>query len=558
MKNYLSLAGIQAKAHKKQNVMTIFCIVLAVFLIAGVFTMADVAVKQQMDRMIIKHGNWHISVSGITEEETETIKTRSDVMSASRVDDLNFNLDEEYRLGEKKAAIIGADDSYQQIMEMINEGSYPEGEGQIAVSDNMKERMNLQTGDRVVLSTPNGEREYIISGFCSHTLMLSDNDACGVMLDTDAYRQLAEDNGVPYRPILYIRFKDGNVRGSIDRIVEEQGWSADRVSENTGVLGLMGASTSNYVVGLYGVAAVLMILVVAAGILMISGSMNTNISQRTGYFGMLRCIGTSRRQVKRLVLLEALNWCKTAVPVGLVSATVSTWVICLAMRYGIGGEWSDMPVFHVSISALALGTVIGILTVILAALSPARRASLVTPIEAVSGNRNASVKQSVTGTKTMKIERALGINHAVSGKKTLLLITGSFALSIVIFLSFSVMIDWVQHALNTNEPYTPDLSLYYENYEAVIPTDLAIEVSDLSGVKKVYGRMYESADVSTDKDVSVIDLISYEDNQFKWSEADLLEGNIDRVQNGSGYVMTVFEKRNPLSMGDELTVHGKL
>ena len=42
---------------------------------------------------------------------------------------------------------------------------------------------------------------------------------------------------------------------------------------------------------------------------------------------MMRCIGMSRQQLKRFVRLEALNWCKTAIPVGLVLGTVITWAL---------------------------------------------------------------------------------------------------------------------------------------------------------------------------------------------------------------------------------------
>ena len=33
---------------------------------------------------------------------------------------------------------------------------------------------------------------------------------------------------------------------------------------------------------------------------------------------MMRCIGMSKQQIIRFVRLEALNWCKTAVPIGLI------------------------------------------------------------------------------------------------------------------------------------------------------------------------------------------------------------------------------------------------
>lgn len=81
---------------------------------------------------------------------------------------------------------------------------------------------------------------------------------------------------------------------------------------------------------------------------MISGSMNSIIAQRTQFFGMLRCIGASRQQIIRFVRLEALNWCKTAVPIGVVFGTIISWIICATLHYGIGGEFSTTPVFQIS------------------------------------------------------------------------------------------------------------------------------------------------------------------------------------------------------------------
>ncbi|MFM9587305.1 FtsX-like permease family protein, partial [Streptomyces caniscabiei] len=89
-------------------------------------------------------------------------------------------------------------------------------------------------------------------------------------------------------------------------------------------------------------------MVLLAGVLMISGSMNSNVAQRTKFFGMMRCIGASRKQIIRFVRLEALNWCKTAVPVGLILGTLITWCVCALLHYGIGGEFAGTPVFALS------------------------------------------------------------------------------------------------------------------------------------------------------------------------------------------------------------------
>ena len=52
MKSYLSLIPISAKVHKRQNRMTLLCIVFAVFLVTAVFSMAEMGVRMEADRLI--------------------------------------------------------------------------------------------------------------------------------------------------------------------------------------------------------------------------------------------------------------------------------------------------------------------------------------------------------------------------------------------------------------------------------------------------------------------------------------------------------------------------
>ena len=48
MKHYLELASLSAKVRRKQNRMSIFCIVLAVFLVTAIFGMADMYIRSQL------------------------------------------------------------------------------------------------------------------------------------------------------------------------------------------------------------------------------------------------------------------------------------------------------------------------------------------------------------------------------------------------------------------------------------------------------------------------------------------------------------------------------
>ena len=60
MKHYLDLVPISAKVHRKQSRMSIFCIVLAVFLVTTIFGMADMFVRSQIMKTQAETGNWHI------------------------------------------------------------------------------------------------------------------------------------------------------------------------------------------------------------------------------------------------------------------------------------------------------------------------------------------------------------------------------------------------------------------------------------------------------------------------------------------------------------------
>ena len=195
-------------------------------------------------------------------------------------------------------------------------------------------------------------------------------------------------------------------------------------------------------------AVVLFLLILVAGVLMISSSMNSSVAQRTKFFGMMRCIGMSKQQIIRFVRLEALNWCKTAVPIGLILGVVTTWGLCAVLRFVVREEFSDIPLFGISIFGIVCGIFVGLITVLIAANAPAKHAAKVSPITAVFGNADhGKTMHHCQYTGFGKIEALLGIDHAVSWKKKLFLMTGSFALSIILFLSFSVMIDFVDYLI---------------------------------------------------------------------------------------------------------------
>ena len=311
------------------------------------------------------------------------------------------------------------------------------------------------------------------------------------------------------------------------------------------------------------VACALFLLILIAGVLMISSSMNSTVAQRIEFFGMMRCIGMSKQQIVRFVRLEALNWCKTAVPIGLVMGIATTWGLCAALRFLVGEEFSYIPLFGISNIGIVCGILVGVITVLIAANAPARRASKVSPVAAVSGNIGSEkTVRYAANTCFGRIETILGINHAVSKKKNLILMTVSFALSIILFLSFSVFIDLVNY-LMPQSVATSDIDIA-SNDGNTIPNDLLITIQGRDGVKEVYGRR-SALDLpgSLDNDASssdTVDLISYDDFDLQSLKKDgnLKKGSdLAKVYGNSSFVLATSDADNTWKIGDTIQIQGE-
>lgn len=304
---------------------------------------------------------------------------------------------------------------------------------------------------------------------------------------------------------------------------------------------------------------VLFVLILAAGVLMISGSINSNVAQRTQFFGMMRCIGMSKKQIIRFVRLESLNWCRVAIPIGVSVGIVATWILCGALRYIVGEEFSSIPVFGISLFGIIAGTMVGLITVLIAARTPAKKAAKVSPVAAVSGNlSNYSSDKNIIGMKSLKVETSLGMSHAVSRKKNLFSMSGSFALSIILFLSFSVFVNFVDYLMPQSHA-TADIEISSNDSNNSIDPHLLDELSKLNGVNHVYGRRSAfniNAEVGLNTS-NKVDIISYDKYDLEALKKDgtLKNGSdLSKVFGDSSYVLATWDKNSKVKNGDKVKI----
>ena len=559
MKSYLSLIPISAKVHRRQSRMTRICIILAVFLVTSIFSLLEMWTNGQTMAMRSNHGDWHIILQNMSEDEAKQIIDSSDVAYSSWYDDINVNADQGYYINGKNAVLYGIEETYvTDIMKYPLEGSYPQNEKEVALSADAKELFNVQIGDNIILNTPAGDFNYTISGFYEDDEDFNDIiDGTCMYMCRATFDEVRSLNGLESMSRFYVRFKNENgLKKTITNIKEQYSLTSENVSENTPVLSLLGASTNESINALYPLAVACFVIILIAGIFMISSCMNSNVAQRTKFFGMMRCIGASKQQIVRFVRLEALNWCKTAIPIGCALGTVTCWVSCAVLKFIVKGEWVDMPLFSVSINGILCGAAVGIITVFIAAQSPAKQASKVSPVAAISGNTGVSGKiVHAANTKFLKVETSLGIHHATGAKKNLILMTGSFALTIMLFLTFSACLDIVHKLLPSVSDFTPDITIASQDDSNSIDPSLAEEISEIPGIESVFGMMYSiECPAEINGNAETVDLYSYGDTMMDSFKKSVISGDMSKIYGNSKYVLAVYSEYTALNVGDKVKI----
>ncbi len=546
MKSYLEWIPISARVRRRQTRMTRLCIVISVFLISVIFGMADIFLQAQKEQAIREDGSWHVIFRSLSEEQIALIGARPEVKSASRYAAANYRLDMGYAIQGTQTALVGFDEPFLELYPDIRllEGTFPQESDQVLVSKSAGDRLGITLGDTIEVTTPDETLAFRISGFIEDTADMLKYGAFCVCMNTDAYlshfQEATLEKDFEYLVAFWPRCR---IQSTVEDICARLQIPRDAVSENTKLLGLLLQSWDSYILRLYLVAVLLAVLVAFAGMLMILGSLNSNVAQRTEFFGLMRCLGADRKQVRRMVRLEALSWCRTAIPVGLLFSMAVVWILCGILKRISPTYFSGMPLFGVSWIGLAAGCVIGLFTVLAATKSPAKKAARVSPLTAVSGNADTVfAAKRAANTGWLPVESTLGIHHAVGSKKNLFLLTVSFAFSIILFLGFSTGVDFMSHALTPLQPYTPDVSVVSRDNSCTIPDSLLAGLRESPYVDRAFGRSFAyDLPILLRGERRAVNLISYETLQFGWAEGEVLQGSMDRVRDGEGVFLVARE-----------------
>ncbi len=137
--------------------------------------------------------------------------------------------------------------------------------------------------------------------------------------------------------------------------------------------------------------------------------------------------------------------------------------------------------------------------------------------------------------------------------------TASFALTIILILCFSVGLDFAEGLMPSLKSWQPDITLNGYANALVLGQDVKEKVLRIPGVKSAFGTAYldNVPAVSSRQGIDHINLESYDEFLFESVKDEVVEGDLSDIYGDSDQVMTVYNKDNPLKVGDTVQIGGK-
>ena len=237
--------------------------------------------------------------------------------------------------------------------------------------------------------------------------------------------------------------------------MKEMGYTQEyRYAYNTKVLLYSGtAPFDSFLTAFYSLAAIIIALIVFGSVSLIYNAFSISVSERTRQFGLLSSVGATRKQLRRMVLFEALAVSIVGIPLGILVGIGGIGITLLL----IGDKFFsivrvDIPMrLCVSWQAVVIAAVIALVTVLISAWIPSKRATRVSAVKAI--RQSMDIKVSGRPVRTSKLAYKLfGLPGVLAGKhykrnrKKYRTTVVSLFMSIVLFVSAAAFTDYMMES----------------------------------------------------------------------------------------------------------------
>lgn len=455
------------RLNKKRTIVTIIGIILSTALMVGIGLLFSSFQDLMIRDTIGYNGKYEAKYNDV------------DLIKLNDIKNKNFTYFYEKPIGFSK---IESSNEYKPYMyitsvnkEYFNElklvdGSFPKNENEIVISNHVITNggLNYKVGDIVTFTygsrnidgditlanselvdgedlTNEGTYTYKIVGIVDRSNFESYSASGYTVFTLDVNSDKGNVN-------LYVMFnKNKKIIKQSEELAKELNYNGD-INYNSTLLALYGESTYGNVMSSMGGMMIIMLSLVSIGcIIVIYNSFAISVMERKKEFGLLSSIGTTKRQLSHTVFFEAVVVGVIGIILGILGAYIGIGCVILIINNLI----SDMLEYKLHLVTNPLFIIIPVIFMIIvigvSAFIPSRRASKVSPIEAIRQNddikiNKKKIRTSKLALKLFGIEGEIALKNIKRNKKKYRVTIVSLFISIVLFISFS---SYMNYTLNT-------------------------------------------------------------------------------------------------------------
>lgn len=513
------------KENKGRTVVTTLGICVSVAMITAVFVAMASFLNLFGEIGKISSGNWdacyyHLNQSQIEQVEKDSRISKVGLKYGSENKSFQIKNPTSYKRGTAEM-IIGDKSYFEMVLTGNFDGKVPANENEVAVEKDFLDKNGMKdakVGDKIVLTQ--GQRQlddgsYVTgSNFNKDEKFVPSGDEKEYTITAILHTNPATKYSSVWRGISKDEIKSGDIcayftlakqNSSAYSTIEaiQNDYKIDVYQANEDVLAsYLSGRQDSLLVTMLPIVLVVLILIVIASVMLIYNAFGMSLSERVRYLGMLASVGATKSQKRKSIYFEGAILGAIGIPVGILAGILGIGITLKLVGHKIistgmiaGVNDSNMQMKTVVPAWAIIGIIlVSIFTIFISAFIPARKASKITPIDAIRQRQEIKVKpKKLKAPKYIKkifgYEGELAYKNLKRNGKKSRLITVSIALSIVLFISCNYFCGMFIQAsgYEKNIPYQISTVISLEHKK-----DLEDALDKMQNVDKYYVDMVNS------------------------------------------------------------------
>lgn len=536
------------RLNKKRTIVTIIGIILSTALMVGIGLLFSSFQDLMIRDTIGYNGKYEANYSDVDLDKLNNIKDKDFTYFYEKP--IGFSKIESSNEYKPYMYITSVNKEYFNELKLVD-GSFPKNENEVVISNHVITNggLNYKVGDIVTFKygkrniegndtlansklvdgedlTNEGTYTYKIVGIVDRSNFESYSASGYTAFTVDVNSDKGNVN-------LYVMFnKNKKIIKQSEELAKELSYDYD-INYNSTLLALYGESTyGNVMTTMVSMMMIMLALVSIGCIIVIYNSFAISVMERKKEFGLLSSIGATKKQLAHTVFFEAVVVGVIGIIFGILGAYIGIGCVVLVINNLIS-DMLDYKLYLVTNPLFIIIPVIFMIVVIgVSAFIPSRKASKVSPIEAIRQNddikiNKKKIKTSKFVNKLFGIEGEIALKNIKRNKKKYRVTIVSLFISIVLFISFS---SYMNYTLNTASsvmgevPYDYQISYFSttagNNGEALDKINEIVKSSDV--------KEYTSYSVSN---LSIIGNYTYSDEYLDFYKSAYGDNGIKALNN---------------------------